>query len=120
VVEAFDGCVVRDAALCRGPRGAELGTGSGESLGRLGQPRGMSGFGPRRGRVEHEQLTAEALDPMSGLGAGVIELAAAVRAGREREGADDNDEHHRDQHHRGHQHCGHRLDGTRRQRLRRA
>ena len=68
-----------------------------------------SGSGP----VEHEQLTAQPFDPVPSLRTGVVELAATVRASRERDGGDDNNEHHRDQHHRGHQHCGHVLDGTR-------
>jgi len=118
VVQAFHGRFLRDAALSRGPRGPELGTGSGESLGSFGQACSSSRPEPGSGPVKHEQLAAEAFNPMPCLRTGVVELAATVRASREHEGGDDNDEHHRDQHHRGHQHCGHGLDGTRRRRSR--
>jgi len=109
---------LRDAALSRGPRGPELGTGSGKSLGGFGQSRSSSRLEPGSGPVEHEQLTAQPFNPMPGLRTGVVELAATARARREGEGGDDKDEHHRDQHHRGHQHRGHALDGTRRPRSR--
>ncbi len=113
VVQAFDGRVLRDPALSRGPRARELGTGSGESLGSFGRSRSTSRPEAGSGPVDDEKLAAQPFNPMPGLRAGVVELAATVRASREREGGDDNDEHHRDQHHRGHQYCGHGLDGTR-------
>jgi len=113
VVQAFHGRLLSDAALSRGPRCRELGTGSGESLSGFGQSRSGSRPEAGSGPVEHEQLAAQPFDPVPGLRAGVVEPAVEVRTSREREDGDDNDEHHRDQHHRGHQHCGHGLDGTR-------
>jgi len=113
VVQAFDGRVLRDAALSRGAGGPELDTSGGESLGSFGQSGSNSRPEPDRGPVEHEQLPTQPFNPMPGLRTGVIELAATVTASGERKGKDDNDEHHRDQHHRGHQHCAHGLDGTR-------
>jgi len=58
MVQAFNGRVLGDAALSRGPRGRELGAGSGESLGGFGQSRSASGPEPRSGPVEQEQLAA--------------------------------------------------------------
>ena len=65
MVQAFDGRILGDAALSRGPRGRELGAGSGESLGGFGQSRSASGPEPGSGPVEQEQLAAEPFDPMS-------------------------------------------------------
>ena len=113
MVQAFNGRVLGDAALSRGPRGSELSTGSGESLGGFGQSRSASRPEPGSSPVEQEQLAAQPFDPMPCLRTGVFELAAVARASRERECGDDNDEHHRYQHHRGHEYCGHALDGTR-------
>jgi hypothetical protein len=54
VVQAFHGGFLRDAALSRGPRGPEFGTGGGESLGSFGQSRGTYRAEPGNGAVEHE------------------------------------------------------------------
>jgi hypothetical protein len=112
VVQAFDSSVLSDAALPAGPRGPQLGTGGGEPLGCFRQPRGADCSAPDRRTVEHQQLAAEPFNPMPSLGAGVLKLATMGGAHREREGGDDNDEHHRNQEHRSQQNGGHRVDST--------
>jgi hypothetical protein len=113
VVQAFDSSVLSDAALPAGPRGPQLGTGGGKSLGSFRQPRRADRSAPDRRTVEHQQLAAETFNPMPSLCAGVIKLATMVSARRERESGDDNDEHHRNQQHRSQQNGGHRIDSTR-------
>jgi len=83
VVQAFHRRFPCHAALPRGPRDRELGTGSGESLGSFGQACSSSRPEPGSGPVKHEQLAAEAFNPMPCLRTGVVELAATVRASRE-------------------------------------
>ena len=111
-MQAFDGSVLRDAALPAGPRGSQLSTGSGESLSRFRQSRGANCSGPDRRTVQHQQLAAETFHPMPSLRAGVVKLATTVSARRKRKGGDNNDEHHRDQQDRRQQNGGHRIDGT--------
>jgi hypothetical protein len=52
VVQAFDGRVLRDAALSLGPRARELGTRSSESFGSFGQSRSAFRLEPGSGPVE--------------------------------------------------------------------
>jgi hypothetical protein len=112
VVQTFTGSVLSDAALPAGPRGPQLGTGGGETLGSFGQARGADCSAPDRRTVEHQQLAAETFDPVPSLCAGVVKLATLVGARCKRKGGDDNDEHHRDQQHRSQQNGGHRTDST--------
>ena len=112
VVQPFDGSVLSDPALPSGPRGRQLGIGGGKSLSSFPQPRQVDPSAANRRSVKHEQLGTEAFNPMPSLRAGVAELATAVRAGRKRNGGDNDEEHHRDQHDRSQQDGGHRTDST--------
>jgi hypothetical protein len=94
-MQAFDGSVLSDAALPAGPRGPQLGTSGGESLGSFRQPGWADGSAPDRRTVEHQQLAAETFDPVPSLCAGVGKLATMVGPRCNGEGGDNNDEHHR-------------------------
>ena len=112
VVQAFHGSALSDTALPAGPRDTQFGTGGGEPLCSFRESRGADCSRSDRRGVQHQQLPAEAFDPMPGLRASIVELATVVRARRERKGGDNNDEHHRDQGDRSQQDGGHRIDGT--------
>jgi hypothetical protein len=112
VVQALHGGALSDPALSAGSCDTQFGTGGGESLCSFRESLGANCSTSDRRGVQHQQLAAEAFDPMPSLRTGVVKLATAVRAHRKRKGADNNDEHHRDQHDRSQQDCGHRFDGT--------
>ena len=112
VVQAFHGGALSDAALPAGPCSTQFGTGGGESLSRFRESRGAGCSGSDHRGVQHQQLAAEALDPVPSLRAGIVEPPTAERPRRKRKGGDNDDEHHRDQQDRSQQDGGHRIDRT--------
>ena len=112
VVQAFHGGAFSDTALPAGPRDTQFGTGGGESLCSFRESRGANCSRSDRRGIQHQQLAAEAFNPVPSLRASIVKLATAVRARSKREGGDNNDEHHRDKQDRSQQDGGHRLDST--------
>ena len=112
VVQAFHRGALSDAALPAGPCGTQFGTGGGESLSSFRESRGAECSRSDHRGVQHQQLAAEALDPVPSLRPGIVKPATAERPRRKREGRDNDDEHHRDQQDRSQQDGGHRIDRT--------